>query len=149
MVFRGVIQSIFLKHIHNRKKGIFWSILMTSLLFGGLHLLDFKPENASKEISQFLYAIYFGVFFGAILVKTNKLVPIAIVHGFIDFVFGFDKLVESVSPDETRSSIVDTSTNVLSELISSILSSILVLPLLVVGLLIIKGIKISDISAKL
>jgi hypothetical protein len=140
-VFRGFMNSVLLKKYHKNKRGIFLSVLLPAILFGSLHLLNFKIENISGEISQFLYAVFFGVFFGAVLLKTNKLLPIAIIHGLIDFVFGFDGLFNEVATKEE--------TNMLSEVISAIASSVVVLPLFIIGILILKKIKPEDITQKI
>lgn len=140
-VFRGLICAILIKEYIHKKNGILLSVLIPALLFGVLHILDFKIEHLASEISQLLYAIYFGVFFGAVLLRTSRLIPIAIIHGLIDFVFSFEFLLgeqlcgESLDP--------------LSELISAVLSSVVVLPLLIVGLLLIKKIKKEDILKKI
>lgn len=141
-VFRGLMSPILMKKHVNEKKGILLSILIPAIIFGLLHLLNFKVANLSSEISQLLYAIYFGVFFGAILYRTNRLIPLAIMHGLIDFVFGFDSLFETdLVPTETINS--------LSEIISAIASSVLVLPLFIMGLLTIKKIKKEDVLEKI
>jgi membrane protease YdiL (CAAX protease family) len=140
-VFRGLICAILVKEFIHKKNGILLSILIPALLFGVLHILNFKIENIASEISQLLYAIYFGVFFGAVLLRTNRLIPIAIIHGLIDFVFSFDSLLgEELSKESLDSA---------SESISAIVSSVLVLPLLIIGFLIIKKIKKEDILAKI
>lgn len=140
-VFRGLICTILVKEFIHKKNGVLLSVLIPALLFGVLHLLDFKIENTASEISQLLYAIYFGVFFGAVLFRTNRLIPIAIIHGLIDFVFGFDSLIGKELPVESLDKI--------SELISAIISSVLVLPLLIIGFYIIKKIKKEDILEKI
>ena len=100
-------------------------------------------SNTSSEISQLLYAIFFGVFFGALLLKTNKLIPLAIVHGLIDFVFGFDSLFKN---DLTKTNI---DVDILSDIINAIVSSILVLPLFIIGFLIIRKIDKTRIMKKI
>ena len=89
--------------------------------------------------------LYFlAFFFGALLLRTNKLIPLAIVHGLINFVFGFSDILNS--------EIVATDTNsndLVSEVINSIASSIVVLPLFIIGLIVIRKVKIEDIKSKI
>ncbi len=92
-VFRGVIQSLLLKKIGMRKNGVFLSILFSSLLFGAFHLLNlFKVENQGQVLVQVAFATFIGFFFGALLLKTNKLIPIALTHGLINFFFSLSIL---------------------------------------------------------
>lgn len=140
-MFRGLICPIWMKKYVNKKKGMFLSIFIPALLFGLLHLLNFKTENLSSEISQLLYAIFFGTFFGAVLFRTNRLLPIAIVHGLIDFVFGFDSLFENTK--------ISKNVNFMSDLVNAIVSSIVVLPLFIVGIMIIRKLSKVDIAEKI
>lgn len=142
LVFRGLLQSIFIQANNGNK--LFLSVLIPSIIFGAMHLGDFKTENAASELSQFLYAIFFGVCFGAILIRTNKLIPLAIMHGLIDFVFGFSKIMGSES-QETNIEATDLS----SEIINAIASCIVILPLLIVGILVLKKVQKENILFKI
>lgn len=142
LVFRGLLQSIFIQANNGNK--LFLSVLMPSVIFGAMHLGDFKTENASSEVSQFLYAIFFGVCFGAILIRTNKLIPLAIMHGLIDFVFGFSKIM-GTDPQETSIEATDLS----AEIINAIASSMVILPLLIVGILVLKKVQRESIYNKI
>lgn len=139
-VFRGVLQSLFLKELV-KKKGkkslVFASVLIPAIIFGLLHLLNFRVDNTASEVSQLIYAIFIGTAFGAILLRTNKLIPLAIIHGLIDFVFNLDELSSQTQNLETSKSII-----------SAIATVIVVAPMFIVGLLIIRKIEVSDITNK-
>jgi membrane protease YdiL (CAAX protease family) len=98
--------------------------------------------NISAEISQLLYAIYFGVFFGATLHRTNRLIPLAIIHGLINFVSSFPDIIES---DLAQAETMD----IASEIVSAIVSSVLVIPLLIAGFFILRKITKEDILEKI
>lgn len=142
LVFRGLLQSIFIQANNGNK--LFLSVLIPSIIFGAMHLGDFKTENASSEVSQFLYTIFFGIFFGAILLRTNKLIPLAIMHGLIDFVFGFSKIMRT----ETQETTIET-TDLSAEIINAIASSIVMLPLFIIGIIVLKKVQKENILHKI
>lgn len=142
LVFRGLLQSIFIQANNGNK--LFLSVLIPAIIFGAMHLGDFKTENASSEVSQFLYTIFFGIFFGAILLRTNKLIPLAIMHGLIDFVFGFSKIMGT----ETQDTTIET-TDLSAEIINAIASSIVMLPLFIIGIIVLKKVQKENILHKI
>ncbi len=131
-IFRGLLQSVFLKRFINHKNGVVWSIFLPALLFGLLHLLNLKLDNIAASVSQVIYAFFIGAAFGAILLKTNKLVPLAIIHGLIDFVFSINTLIDQ---DAMAGELEK------QDLMSAMGSIIVVLPLFFAGLLIIRKIS--------
>ncbi len=146
-IFRGVIQSILLRELISRRRKksmVFLGVMIPALIFGLLHLLNFKANNAAAEISQFLYATFIGIAFGAILLRTNKLIPLAIIHGLIDFVFAFDELPLK---DSLASSGSDAETT--KSIISAIVNVIVTSPLFIAGILVIRKIELSSIVDKL
>lgn len=144
LVFRGILQSVYIKGYYEKKNRVFYSVLIPAIIFGLLHLLNFEIKNIAQELSQVLYAIFFGVFYGALLLKTNKLIPLAIVHGLINFVFGFSNILNNkIVENET------IATDVVSDVINSIASTIVVLPLFIVGLIVIRKVKKENIKNKI
>jgi membrane protease YdiL (CAAX protease family) len=139
-IFRGIIQSVFLKKYSHRKYGILISIFIPAALFGGLHLLNLNMSNIAASISQAVYAFFIGASFGAISLKTNKLIPLAILHGLINIVFSIPILL-----DDSKMAGELEQQNI-GEAISSIL---LVLPLFIVGLFIIRKINHESIQEKI
>jgi len=139
-IFRGLLQSVFLKHFINHKNGIIWSIFLPALLFGLLHLLNLKLDNIAASISQVIYAFFIGAAFGAILLKTNKLIPLAIIHGLIDFVFSINTLVDQ---DAMAGELE------VQDVMSAIGSILVVLPLFIAGLLIMRKISKKSVLEKI
>ena len=139
-VFRGLLQSLFLKTLgpNASKSDLMKCVLIPSLLFGLLHLLNFNPANAASEIAQFLYSVFIGTAFGAILLRTNKLIPLAIIHGLIDFVFQLEDLLGKTT--------VSLETDSTQELINATASLLVVAPLFVVGLLLLRKMDIKHIT---
>ncbi len=147
LVFRGLLQSLFIRELLTRRKtksAIFLSVLLPATIFGLLHLLNFRIEYAASEISQLLYAIFIGTAFGAILLRTNRIIPLAIIHGLIDFVFNLDELALRNSIQELASTPEPT-----KSIINAVATLIVVAPLFIAGLLTIKKVKLSDLSERL
>ncbi|WP_299763948.1 type II CAAX endopeptidase family protein [uncultured Dokdonia sp.] len=130
-IFRGLLVPLFIKKYRYHRKGIFLSIFFSALFFGLSHLINLSVnENVPQVIAQVIFATFMGIFFASILLKTNKLIPIAITHGLINFFFLFGTLPAINSNSEVT-------TQSLSEQIAEAIPSILLfLPLLIVGLII-------------
>ncbi|SEK21395.1 hypothetical protein SAMN04488008_10166 [Maribacter orientalis] len=137
-LFRGLLQPLFLKRYGSRKNGIFMSILLTSVFFGTFHLLNLtKNDNTGQVLVQVVFAIFIGFFFGVLVLKTNKLVPVAITHALINFSFSL-AFLPSLKP--MQDDVVDT---------LSIAPVIVTLPLFIIGLLIYKKLNKIEIIEKL
>lgn len=139
-IFRGILQSVFLKKYSHQKNGILISIFLPAALFGGLHLLNLNMSNIAASISQAIYAFFIGAAFGAILLKTNKLIPLAILHGLIDIVFSIHTLLD----DNAMAGEIEQQD--IGQAIGSIL---VVLPLFIVGLFITRKISLGSVQEKI
>ena len=70
-VFRGFLQPLF-----SRTLGVVFGILLTALLFGGLHTFQYKFAW------QYVVAITIvGTALGALRAKTNSIIPGTVMHG--------------------------------------------------------------------
>jgi len=137
-LFRGLLQALFLKKYASHKNGIFISILFSSVFFGAFHLLNLtKNDNTGQVLIQVLYAMFIGFFFGVLVLKTNKLIPVAITHGLINFFFSLAFLPALKT---VQDSVDDT---------VSIAPILLTLPLLIIGLLIYRKLDKKEIFEKL
>lgn len=137
-LFRGALQALFLRKYASRKNGIFLSILLPSVFFGVFHLLNLaRNDNVWQVLVQVVFAMFIGFFFGALLLKTNKLIPIAITHGLINFFFSlaFLPALKNLQNETTET--------------VSFAPIILFLPLLIIGLLIYRKLDKKEIIEKL
>lgn len=134
-LFRGVLQSIFLKKYHSYKNGILISTLIPAIVFGLFHLINLtKNDNILAVLIQVVFAMFIGFFFGVLVLKTNKILPIAVTHGLINFFFSIAFLPGIKTVEEIGFSIVPI---------------ILTLPLLIIGLFVVKKIEKEDVIKKL
>ncbi|MGL5928226.1 MAG: lysostaphin resistance A-like protein [Dermatophilaceae bacterium] len=124
VVVRGVILFILLRAWRHRSFGVLRAVVVSSLLFGAAHLIGLLGGgNVLSLSSQAIYATFLGVGFAAVLVRTNTIWPLVVLHGLINVVVG------DVAPKE--SVVATTDTFVLGAII-------LVVPLLVHGLVLVR-----------
>ncbi|MFK5983674.1 MAG: type II CAAX endopeptidase family protein [Flavobacteriaceae bacterium] len=134
-LFRGLLQSLFFKKYHSRKDGVLISILIPAIIFGIFHLINLtKNDNVLAVLTQVVFAMFIGFFFGVLVLKTNKIIPVAVTHGLINFFFSLTFLPGIKVMEETGFSIAPI---------------ILTLPLFIVGLFVVKKIKKEDVIKKL
>lgn len=85
ILFRGLIFRNFLRRYGKTKKGIYLSMIISSLIFGIIHMVNMSSSSPDSIIQQVIYAASMGVIFSIMyLVTGNLLVPI-LCHGLFDF----------------------------------------------------------------
>jgi membrane protease YdiL (CAAX protease family) len=138
LVFRGLLQSLFLKKYIHHKSGLFLSTFIPAFAFGLFHLVNiFQGGPIVPVIIQVIFATFIGFFFGVLLLKTNKLMPLIITHAFINFFFSLQYLpnfINEASPEPDEASIT---------------SIIICLPLLIIALFLLKKIDKTEVHEKL
>ena len=139
-MLRGFIQSHLLKHFGQTKKRIVLSVVLGAALFGVLHLLKFD-KGLYGEIAQVLYATFIGTMFGALLLRTNKLWPLIVLHALIDFINNFDYIDKDIFSLNTPRT--DTSPE------NALVITLAVLPCFIYGLFLLRKVKVDAIQEKL
>ena len=148
-MFRGFLQPLFIQKYISHKNGLFLGVLFPALFFGASHLLNLTVnDNIPQVIGQSIYAVFIGFFFGVVLLKTNKLIPLAITHGLINFFFLFSTL-----PNLNNITDIDRETTLeitLSEQISATIVPLFIfLPLFIIGLILLRKIKKEQVLEKI
>lgn len=93
--FRGLIQSSIIQHFAHKKYGVLLGVVFASvLIFGVLHFVNLlrQPDNFQGIFSQVLFATSIGVFFGALLLRTNKILPVGLLHSLVNIAFGHGEI---------------------------------------------------------
>ncbi|GMN07388.1 hypothetical protein MTsPCn5_27770 [Croceitalea sp. MTPC5] len=148
-VFRGYLQAVFLKKYIAHKNGIFLGILFPAMFFGASHLLNFTVnDNVPQVIGQSIYAIFIGFFFGVVLLKTNKLIPLAITHGLINFFFLFGSLPNLNGHSDSHTA-PELEIALTEQILSSVIPLLIFLPLFLIGLVLIRNINREEIQKKI
>ena len=148
-MFRGFLQPLFIRRYVLKKNGLFLGILFPSLFFGASHLLNLTVnDNVPQVIVQAIYATFIGFFFGVLLLKTNKLLPIAITHALINFFFLFNTLPGLNDFRDTNTE-PQSNMTLLEQISESAIPLIMFIPLFVIGLFILRKIEKEQILTKL
>ena len=130
-VFRGIIQSIILKNTSHKKNYITITILSASCLFSITHLINLVKgfSNIESGFNQLIFAFFMGIYLGSLLLITKQLFIVGVLHGLINFIFGFKEIL-------TKSQAVDNnySNDISQVILNVIVTTIILSPILVIGL---------------
>ena len=84
--FRGVIFLMFAEKRHTTRKGLFWSLILSSAVFGGVHLLNvLMGAGIGGVILQIGYSFLIGAMCSVVLLKTRNIWLCVILHAVYDF----------------------------------------------------------------
>lgn len=84
--FRGVILLMLAEKRHTTRKGLFWSLILTSAVFGGVHLLNvLMGAGIGGVILQIGYSFLIGAMCSVVLLKTRNIWLCVILHAVYDF----------------------------------------------------------------
>ena len=84
---RGWLLNEFLERFSSNKKGVFFSLLMSSLIFGFMHVTNIitMGQSVDQTIVQIIMACFMGMGLGAIYLRTNNIWTVVFLHFFYDF----------------------------------------------------------------
>lgn len=110
--FRGCVFMLILERKHNSRKEIFYSIIFSSLVFGGIHIVNLLVgAGIVPVVLQLGYSFLIGAMCSVVLLVTKKLwIPI-LIHAVFNFAGG-------LIPTLGRGEIWDRATVVLTVIVS-------------------------------
>ena len=84
---RGWLLNEFLERFGETKKGVWYSIIVSGLIFGLMHLGNIYSMGQSipTTLGQVVSAAATGIFFGLIYYKTKNIWTVVTLHGLWDF----------------------------------------------------------------
>ena len=85
LAFRGVIFLMFAEKRHTTRKGLFWSLILSSAVFGGVHLINLFVGGGIGVILQIGYSFLIGAMCSVVLLKTRNVWLCVILHAIFDF----------------------------------------------------------------
>lgn len=89
MAFRGCIFSFVLQRRGNKVIDVFWSIVISSAIFGGVHIVNlFMGANPGATLLQVGYSFLIGGMCSIMLVKTHNIWLCVILHAAYNFAGG-------------------------------------------------------------
>lgn len=84
--FRGVILLMFAEKRHRTRKDLFVCILLTSAVFGGVHLLNVLAGSGIVAVlEQIAYSFLIGAMCAVVLYKTANVWLCVLLHALFDF----------------------------------------------------------------
>ena len=82
---RGWLQNEFIERFGNSRKGVFYSILISGIIFGAIHILNyFGGQELGITLVQMTSAMIIGFYFGIVYFRTKNIWVTVILHGFWD-----------------------------------------------------------------
>jgi membrane protease YdiL (CAAX protease family) len=124
VVFRGVIMHAFVRAWDSTNRGLIKSVLVSSLFFGGLHILDFfSGRPLSNVILQGIEAFFLGIILASLVLAGKSIYPAVFFHALLNLAGYLN--VTSKGIEETPS--------------SWLIFSLLMLPLAIFGLYLLRG----------
>jgi uncharacterized protein len=85
-LFRGLLLPVMLRKWGGTRKGIYTAVIVSSAIFGLVHLLNFAMgrRDLLTTGTQILYGTFFGVFFAALMLRNNSIWPAVFGHFLFD-----------------------------------------------------------------
>ncbi len=83
---RGVLLYALLRVWQDRRGGAFAAAVVSSLVFGVMHLQNWliSGQSLAGTLVQVTFATFVGIGFAGVLLRTNALWPLALIHGLLD-----------------------------------------------------------------
>ncbi|MBD3425137.1 MAG: CPBP family intramembrane metalloprotease [Candidatus Latescibacteria bacterium] len=144
ILFRGLILGILLYNFYDSKRGILKSVIISSLIFGLIHIVNIWTENQTVKgsFNQVYAAFCLGVMYSAVYLKTGSIIILGVLHSISNFFASISELVEPGSIIYSLS----TEKTVVEIIISNVLILIIFGLPLVIGLCILKQTNKRDIA---
>ena len=128
-MFRGLLFGGLLARLGERKNGIWWAVIISSVAFGCAHvsLEDFDPDNLLTFAQAFLKIVQTGIYavmLCAVVLKTKNLVGAMVVHAIDDWLLFVVAIGFFGEPLETEYVTADT-----DEAISTVIFYLIIIAL--------------------
>lgn len=86
IIFRGLILTLFLKKLPKTKQGVFQAVVLSSLVFGAVHLLNlFTGASFGNTILQIGYSFLVGMMWAVMYLKTKNIWIVMALHASYNF----------------------------------------------------------------
>jgi len=84
VVFRGLILHASVRAWDGANRGMVMSVLVSSLFFGGYHILYLAGESLPVVLARIVFSTLLGIVFGALVLRGESIYPAAIFHGILN-----------------------------------------------------------------
>jgi membrane protease YdiL (CAAX protease family) len=90
--FRGVILSAMLLAWGSTKRGVLKCFLISSLLFGMLHLVNLLSRDILPAFSNAVYTCFTGALFAGVALRCRSIWPAVLLHGLSNALLSLNRL---------------------------------------------------------
>ena len=121
---RGFLLNEFLERFGKDKKGVWYSIIVSGVMFGLMHLGNiFGGQDVIGTLSQVVGASVTGIVFGVIYYRTKNIWSVVILHALWDFSLFLSKIIPTIESTEIipNTSIIASMLTILTPLIELII----------------------------
>jgi len=89
---RGILLPVITKLFISSKFAIYWGLIISSLVFAVLHYLSYIGGSQSLEsaTNQVILAFGIGVYFGSLLLRSNNIIFISLLHAIVNIIGRFE-----------------------------------------------------------
>lgn len=110
---RGWLLNEFIERFGDTRKNVIFSILMSSFVFGIIHIFNFfGGQPLVSTLAQIIGAMLMGIALGAIYYRTKNIWTVVFIHGFWDFAVLFAQINDGTACiTNTIDTIENTSAN--------------------------------------
>lgn len=92
LIFRGIIICLLLKIFTDKKYQVFWSILISSTIFGSIHIINlFSGQSVFSVLLSVGYSFLTGAMFAITFLVTKKLFWSVLLHFVYNFCGSFSE----------------------------------------------------------
>lgn len=136
---RGVVVTALLQKWGQTRKGIYLAVIVSSALFGAVHLMNFIAGRKPllNTATQITFAIFFGVIFAACLLRNRTIWPMILLHAAVDWA---GTLHEIAVGGELRTTVPTISSE------NAAISILITLPLFLYGLFILRKVEPASLN---
>ena len=109
VIGRGLALNLMMRKWGKTKKGIYFSVFASSIIFGLIHFATTLAgrHDLLSGIFQVIYCMFYGVFFCACVLRNNSIWPMVFYHFLVDFVSALCSLVVSTDTVNQNSLLVE------------------------------------------
>ena len=109
---RGWLQNEFIERFSKTRKDVIKSIVLASLIFGLMHIINIGSQPLFETILQIINAFSIAVLLGSVYYKTKNIWSVIFLHAFYDFsiFLGEINLVKDCTYNTPSTGVIITST---------------------------------------
>ena len=82
---RGWLQNEFIERFSDNKNSVIKSIILASLVFGVMHIMNIGQQTVFETILQIINATALGMLLGSVYYKSKNIWSVIFLHAFYDF----------------------------------------------------------------